>query len=189
MALISAKTIITSVSLFHLTLAYFFITNPTSINEQALVFMLGESMGMPLARGFDIQSGPLAFLAAVLVFIGFSDLVSLSMPDEVCLNFHWGTQAPLRSFLSGGFTAYIWLFGPSSPMYDKPSRGHLQHPSSYNPSYRPSGWGGDMLKNRLFFTFIFIETMTWFWIWVTLREECESIRNKKSRRRSHSHSL
>lgn len=46
MALISAKTIITSVSLFHLTLAYFFITNPSSINEQALVFMLGESMGM-----------------------------------------------------------------------------------------------------------------------------------------------
>jgi len=46
MALISAKTIITSVSLFHLTLAYFFLTNPSSINEQALVFMMGESMGM-----------------------------------------------------------------------------------------------------------------------------------------------
>lgn len=46
MALISAKTIITSVSLFHLTLAYFFLTNPSSLDGQALVFMLGESMGM-----------------------------------------------------------------------------------------------------------------------------------------------
>lgn len=46
MALISAKTIITSVSLFHLTLAYFFLTNPSSLDGQALVYMLGESMGM-----------------------------------------------------------------------------------------------------------------------------------------------
>ncbi|KAG5658663.1 hypothetical protein HG530_014214 [Fusarium avenaceum] len=188
MALISAKTIITSVSLFHLTLGYFFLTNPSSINEQALVYMMGESMGMPAARGFELQSPPLAFLASILIFIGFSDLMSLSMPDEICLVFHWGIQAPLRSFLSLGFVAYIFLFGPSSPMYDKSSRGPLSHPSAHNPSYRPGGWGGDMLKNRLFFTFIFIETMTWFWIWVTLREERDAILSKKSRRRSQSHS-
>lgn len=97
--------------------------------------------------------------------------------------------APLRSFLSLGFVVYIFLFGPSSPMYDKSSRSHLSHPSSYNPSYRPAGWGGDMLKNRLFFTFIFIETMTWFWVWITLREERDAILSKKSRRRSHSHSF
>ncbi|KAF4975871.1 hypothetical protein FZEAL_7394 [Fusarium zealandicum] len=188
MALISARTIITSVSLFHLTLAYFFLTNPTSIDNQALVFMLGESMGMPYARGFDVQSPPLAFLAAVLIFIGFTDLVSLSMPDEVCLVFHWGTQAPLRSFLSLGFVVYIFLFGPSSPVYTSdPGRG-FKHPPSHNPAYRPAGWGGDALKNRLFFTFIFIETMTWFWIWVTLREERAAIMNKKSRRRSQSYS-
>ncbi|KAF4470187.1 hypothetical protein FALBO_2906 [Fusarium albosuccineum] len=187
MALISAKTIITSVSLFHLTLAYFFFTNPSSIDGQALVYILGESMGMPFARGFDVQSPPLAFLAVILIFIGFSDLVSLSMPDEICLVFHWGTQAPLRSFLSLGFVLYIWLFGPSSPMYESSSRGRLSHPSSHNPSYRPAGWGGDALKNRLFFTFMFIETMTWFWIWVTLREERTAIMSKKSRRRSLSH--
>lgn len=50
MALISAKTIITSVSLFHLTLGYFFLTSPSSINEQALVFMMGDSMGMVSLR-------------------------------------------------------------------------------------------------------------------------------------------
>lgn len=46
MALISAKTIITSVSLFHLTIAYFFLTSPSTVDNQALVFILGESMGM-----------------------------------------------------------------------------------------------------------------------------------------------
>ncbi|KAM5374254.1 hypothetical protein ACJZ2D_006579 [Fusarium nematophilum] len=185
MALISAKTIITSVSLFHLTLAYFFLTNPSSLDNQALVYIVGESMGMPYARGFDAQSPPLAFLSAVLIFIGFSDLVSLSMPDEVCLIFHW---APLRSFLSLGFIVYIFLFGPSSPVYADPSRSRLSHPSSHNPSYRPAGWGGDALKNRLFFTFMFVEMMTWFWIWVTLREERDAILSKKSRRRSQSYS-
>lgn len=46
MALISAKTIITSLSLFHITLAYFFLTSPVTIADQALVYVLGESMGM-----------------------------------------------------------------------------------------------------------------------------------------------
>lgn len=46
MALISAKTIITSLSLFHITLAFFFLTNPATIADQALVYVLGESMGM-----------------------------------------------------------------------------------------------------------------------------------------------
>jgi Increased loss of mitochondrial DNA protein 1 len=46
MALISAMTIITSLSLFHITLAYFFLTNPNQIADQTLVFILGEAMGM-----------------------------------------------------------------------------------------------------------------------------------------------
>lgn len=46
MALISAKTLITSLSLFHVTLAFFFLTNPATIADQALVYVLGEAMGM-----------------------------------------------------------------------------------------------------------------------------------------------
>lgn len=46
MGLIPAKTIILSVSVFHLTVAYFFLTNPKVINDQALVYILGESMGI-----------------------------------------------------------------------------------------------------------------------------------------------
>lgn len=46
MALISARTIITSLSLFHVTLAFFFLTDPATIADQAMVYVLGESMGM-----------------------------------------------------------------------------------------------------------------------------------------------
>ncbi|KAF7561414.1 hypothetical protein G7046_g2729 [Stylonectria norvegica] len=151
MALISAKTIITSVSLLHLTLAYFFLTSPSTVDNQSMVYILGESMGMPYASGFDVQSAPLAFLSGVLVLVALSDLVSLSMPDEVCLIFHWGTQAPLRFTVSLFFLLYIFIFGPSSPVYSEARSGPLSHPSPHNPSYRPSGWGGDGLKNRVFF--------------------------------------
>jgi len=46
MALISGKTIITSVSLFHITLGFFFLTNPGTIADQAVVYILGEAMGL-----------------------------------------------------------------------------------------------------------------------------------------------
>jgi hypothetical protein len=54
----------------------------------------------------------------------------------------------------------------------------------HNPSYIPSGWGGDGLKNRVFFTFMFVEMISWFWVWVTLREEREKVLERKARRRS-----
>lgn len=46
MALITGKTIITSVSLFHLTMAYFMIFNPRTVDDQILVYILGQSMGL-----------------------------------------------------------------------------------------------------------------------------------------------
>ena len=116
MPLIAAKTIIVSISLFHITLAFFFLTSPRTVSDQVLVYVMGESMGMvclsptpksdcqeelganktplvqPVSRGFDTQSPALAFLAVVLAMFGFSDLVSLSMPEEVGSLYYWGTQ-------------------------------------------------------------------------------------------------
>lgn len=46
MALITSKTLITSISLFHITLGFFFLTNPSAINDQILVQVLGQSMGI-----------------------------------------------------------------------------------------------------------------------------------------------
>ncbi|TDZ68189.1 hypothetical protein CTRI78_v002194 [Colletotrichum trifolii] len=185
MALISARTIISSVSLFHITLAFFFITNPATIADQALVYILGESMGMPHARSFENKSPALAFLGAVLGMVGFGDLVTLSMPEEVWVDYHWGTQAPARLFMSIVFVIYTFVFGPSSPLYASRSGNRLAHPSAHasNPRYTPSTWGGDGLKNRVFLTFAFLEMLTWFWVWIALREEQEEIARKRVKSR------
>ncbi|OAA34778.1 Increased loss of mitochondrial DNA protein 1 [Metarhizium rileyi] len=167
MALITSKTLITSISLFHITLGFFFLTNPSAINDQILVQVLGQSMGIPYARGFDTQSHPLSFLAVVLAFLGLSDLLSLGMPEELGSLYYWGTQAPLRASLSMGLTFYTYAFGPSSPLYG----GAAHRTRGGNASYSAASWGGDGLKNRIFFTFVFIEMIAWFWVWVTLREE------------------
>ncbi|QPH15851.1 hypothetical protein C2857_000362 [Epichloe festucae Fl1] len=168
MAIITSKTLITSISLFHITLGFIFITNPRRIPDQIPVQVLGQSMGIPHARGFDAQSHALAFLGSVLAFFGFSDLLSFSMPEELGSLYYWGTQAPVRALFSILLTFYIYAFGPSSPIYG--GAGYRTR-GGYNPSYQAAGWGGDGLKNRVFFTFAFIEMIAWFWVWVTLREE------------------
>jgi hypothetical protein len=70
---------------------------------------------------------------------------------------------------------YTFFFGSSSPFYsaaDGASR-LTRHPSAHapNPRYAAAAWGGEGLKNRVFFTFMFVEMIAWFWVWVTLREE------------------
>jgi hypothetical protein len=59
MALISGKTIITSLCLFHITLGFFFLTNPGSIADQSVVYLLGEAMGL-------VSHSPLLCLSLLL---------------------------------------------------------------------------------------------------------------------------
>lgn len=117
------------------------------------------------------------------------------MPEELGSLYYWGTQgnytgavtlsyglannmltvrelAPLRATLAFFLVIYTWGFGPSSPLYG--GAGHRTR-GGYNPSYLAAGWGGDTLKNRVFFTFVFIEMLAWFWVWVTLREERQGV--------------
>ncbi|KAK1770238.1 increased loss of mitochondrial DNA protein 1 [Phialemonium atrogriseum] len=199
MALISVKTILTSLSLFHITLGFFFLTNPGTIADQALVYVIGEAMGMPYARSFETQSPALAFLAVILATMGISDMVTLSQPEEIWLLHHWATQAPLRLFISFASFTYSFFFSASSPIYRSPltsssnplsssssSSPRLTHPSAHAqppPGYRPSGWGGDALKNRVFLTFAFVEMVSWFWVWVTLREERRDVAARRAQRR------
>ena len=110
------------------------------------------------------------------------------MPEEILLVHYWGTQAPLRMFLSMGLVFYSFFFSQSSPLYSSASMsgfGSIKHPSAHvrNDGYQPSGWGGDGLKNRIFFTFIFVEFVSWFWVWVTIREERREYAINKARRR------
>lgn len=44
MALFSVFTIIRAISLFHITLAYFFLTAPRMIADQNMVYVLGEAL-------------------------------------------------------------------------------------------------------------------------------------------------
>ncbi|KAK0761248.1 hypothetical protein N5P37_006196 [Trichoderma harzianum] len=187
MALISSTTIITSISLFHLTLAYFFLFKPKTVADQAIVFVLGESMNMPEVRGFDVPSPALALLAVILAFSGISDLVSLSMPEEFSAFYYWGTQAPLRFFLSMLLVAYSYAFGPSSILFKASSSSSSSSARRPNTSYKASGSGTDHLHNRLLFAFMFVEMMAWFWTWITLREErsvlVEKMRKQEERER------
>ncbi|CAK7210674.1 hypothetical protein SBRCBS47491_000855 [Sporothrix bragantina] len=165
MALISSRTILTSLSLFHITLGFFFLTNPVSVADQALVYVLGEATGMPHSRAFDAPSPALSFLGVVLATVGICDLVTLSLPDEVCLGHYWGTQAPVRILLAVVCLLYSFFSSPSSR---KDRRMHTA-----------------TLQNRVFFAYMFTEAISWCWLWVTLREERAQLQARKaSRRRS-----
>lgn len=57
MTLISATNLLRSISLFHLTIAYFFLVSPSIISNQNLVFILGAAMGLvSRAESFDLFS-------------------------------------------------------------------------------------------------------------------------------------
>lgn len=51
-------------------------------------------MFQPHARSFESQSPALAFLAVILALFGITDLVTLSLPEEISLVHYWGMQGP-----------------------------------------------------------------------------------------------
>ncbi|KAK7924218.1 hypothetical protein PG985_006272 [Apiospora marii] len=183
MALISAKTILTSLSLFHITLAFFFFTNPETIADQALVYMLGEAMGMPGTTKFNLATPTTSLLAMILLLVGLSDILSLSLPEEIWLVHHWGAQAPLRFIFFGGVLAVTWFTTPTAPR--RPGAGGIMtRPIPLAGTGSSGGWDG--LRNRVVFTLAFMEMLSWFWVWVTLREEAQALQTKKNRRRNSS---
>ncbi|KAH8602739.1 increased loss of mitochondrial DNA protein 1 [Bisporella sp. PMI_857] len=168
MAIISGATIITSLSLFHITLAFFFLTSPSSIVDQQIVFILGEAMGLPYSPSFENKSPALSFAAAGLFILGITDLVSASLPEEIS-QYHWGSQAPIRLLLFGTLTFYTFAFSPKGPLSPE--------------FYTPSSWG-EGLKNRIVFTWAFLEMITWFWAFLTLREERQLLAERIRARRA-----
>jgi hypothetical protein len=188
MPLVSSTALVTTLSLFHVSMGWFLISQPAKIANQGMVFVLGQAMAMPPSRAFEAPSQPLAFLGVVLIFLGLSDLFSLS-GAAYPVHLHWSTQAVVRMFLSSGLTAYTFVFSPSGPLYGaKNPRGRLAHPVATHgggggaaaaAGYVPSTWGGDLLKNRVFFSWIFLEMMCWFWVFVTLRDERAALQRRQ----------
>lgn len=72
MAIFSGRTIVTCLSLFHVTLGFFFLTNPSIIEDQGLVWIIGESMGM-------VRVPPLSFF---LLPVGISRACQLLHPSS-----------------------------------------------------------------------------------------------------------
>ncbi|KAF2683399.1 hypothetical protein K458DRAFT_418996 [Lentithecium fluviatile CBS 122367] len=156
MALISAYTIIRSMALFHITLAFFFLRNPKMIADQNIVFLMGESMQLPTPREFSKPSATTAFIAVLLAFLGVSDLTSLSLSDELAESY-WGTQTPVRLTFLFAVTGYSYLFKDGGVLA--------------NSGRKYTVNAGDHLKNSIVFTWGFLELAALFWVFITLRDE------------------
>ncbi|KAK5155333.1 hypothetical protein LTR04_005834 [Oleoguttula sp. CCFEE 6159] len=156
MGLVSAFAIIRALSLFHLTLAFFFLTSPSTIAEQNIVFVLGEAMRLPSPTSFSTPTPATGFLAVVLALLGLSDFTAVSLPDEIA-RIYWAAQVPVRLLFLFVVTGYTYAFKPDG-MLAKAGVGY-------------KAGMGEGLKNRLVFTWGFLEVAAWFWVFISLRDE------------------
>jgi hypothetical protein len=106
----------------------------------------------------------------MLFSVGLSDLITLSMPQEIWLVHYWGVQPPARIILFGALTPFTYLTAPST------------HPYSSTAAAYGTASGSEGLRNRVFFVFSLLECISWFWAWVTLREETAAFTARKRRR-------
>ncbi|KAF2405370.1 hypothetical protein EJ06DRAFT_578560 [Trichodelitschia bisporula] len=153
MALISAFTLIRTLALFHITLAFYLLTAPRMLADQNLVFLLGESMRPPEATSFDRPTPATALAAAVFVLLGLTDLVAVSMDEPAAVQY-WSAQTPIRLIFFFALTGYTYITGADATL--------------------KSGKGarvGDGLKNGLVFSWGFLEIMMWFWVFLTIRDQ------------------
>lgn len=177
MAIVSSTTLIRAVSLFHITVAYYLLANPSVIPAQGLVALLGASVRLVGSPASHLQSSILflqccsptdvlqptirpsfaepdpakAFAAVLLAFLGVSDLASSNLITEAALHY-WTSQAPVRIFFLFICTGYVYLF----------KQGGLL--AAQGKEYVPGI--GEPLKNDLMFTFGFVELSLWYWVCV-----------------------
>ncbi|KAI9739814.1 MAG: hypothetical protein M1834_006535 [Cirrosporium novae-zelandiae] len=159
MAIITSSAVIRSLSLFHISLAFFFLTSPSTVADQSLVFVFGEAMGLPPAPAFDSRSAPTAFLGVLFALLGISDLTATSMHEELSV-LYWSAQAPVRSAFFFILAGWMLLSRPMEGSTITSSRG----------GYKNREFGGE-LKNNIVFTWAFVEMLIWFWTFITLRDE------------------
>lgn len=166
MAIISSFAIIRGLCLFHLTLAWYLLSAPRIVAEQNLVFLFGEAMRIvrlplisddrytlvltqwrkqPEPTQFLKPNSATAFAAIILAFLGLSDLIAVSMDEEIAFPY-WANNIPLRLMFLIGLTGYTYVFKPA------PGQTLFSHGV------------GDPLKNRLVFTWGFFECTIWFWV-------------------------
>ncbi|TKA22468.1 hypothetical protein B0A50_08011 [Salinomyces thailandicus] len=163
MAIFSGFTLIRTVSLFHLTAAYLFLTNPRMLADQNVVFILGESMRLPHITTMDKPSEASAFLALILAFLGISDLTAASMEEGIAIQY-WLANVPVRLTFLFVVTGYVYLFKEN---------GVFGSGSAAKASI------GEPLQNSMVFSWGFMEIAVWFWIFTNLREERGKLAQRK----------
>ena len=138
MAILSAQSLLRTLSLFHLTLSYYLFTSPATIASQNLVYVLGAAMDIPDPPISLSTPSPASALAALfLALIAISDLTSSGLSEEVASH-HWSSQAPVRLAFFFAVTAYSYVGKPGGM------------------------WG--VLCNSVVFTWGFLEMLWWFWV-------------------------
>jgi len=160
MAILNAYTLIRTLSVFHITAAYFLLTAPKKLADQSLVVILGEAMRIAPCSHFNKPSEATALAAVVLVISGVADLVAASLPEITALEY-WISQVPVRLTVLFSLTGYIYLFKDD---------GIFGSGSSTIGRLGQQG-PGEYLKNDLVFTVGFLEVCAWFWVFTLLREE------------------
>lgn len=192
MAILSAQTLLRTISLFHLTLSYYLLTSPTTIASQNLVYVLGAAMEIhdPPSSSLSTPSPASALAALFLALLGLADLTSSGLPEEVGSHY-WSNQAPVR---------LAFFFAVTGYSYAGKSGGFLWGEKKIGMG-RGGGGGGEVLCNSVVFTWGFLEMLWWFWvsghglsgfwdglltaekIYVTLRDEKRELMVKIQQRR------
>ncbi|EGP85681.1 unnamed protein product [Zymoseptoria tritici ST99CH_1A5] len=163
MGILSAFTLIRTVSLFHITAAYFLLTAPKILSDQNVVYMLGEAMRISHATTLDKPSEASAFAGILLALLGISDLAAASMNELIALEY-WLYNVQTRLMFFFGLTGYVYLFKED---------GMLGSGDATKLGI------GEPLQNSLVFAFGFFEIGLWFWIFTSLREERDTLARKR----------
>ncbi|KAF3906294.1 hypothetical protein ABW20_dc0103038 [Dactylellina cionopaga] len=159
MGLISAATQIRIISALHLAISYTLIFQPKLLDQQGVIVLLGQAMGIDKAVYFSSPAvRPISsFLGLVFGLLAFNDFVGAGV-EGIPFYIFWGAQAPIRvTFFFGlaGLT-YVYNADPAAPQT----------------------WlnvGLASLKTNWVFSWAFVEIIGWFSVYSSIREERQSI--------------
>ncbi|OQO07523.1 hypothetical protein B0A48_07220 [Cryoendolithus antarcticus] len=176
MGLLSPYTLIRTISLLHLTAAYFFLTNPARITDQNVVYMLGESMHLPHATTFTKPSEASTFVAILLSLFAVSDFTAAGLDQLVALEY-WLANVPVRLAVMFAVTGYSWVGREGGYLGPEPGLG------SFRVGLGSGGLKGGMgvresVCNSLVFSWGFFEMCAWFWVFTSLRDERTAVAKK-----------
>lgn len=155
MAVLSSTTLLRTLSLFHLTLAYYLITAPSILVQQNLVVVLGAAMDLPLpSPSLSVPSSATALAGAFIALLAISDFTASGMPEEISSMF-WSSQAPTRLAFFFAITGWSYL-------------GKFGIESGVTGRIKGAGLAGvgprEATCNSLVFSWGFLEMTSWFWV-------------------------